>query len=127
MRSAAAQLSEDAFGCKVQPILQANCASCHQPFGGDGASNNPPNANFVANRFVLTGNTDADFSVTATMVTNLANPDASLLLVKPSHISTGIPPHPDLPNVTPATAILPSGSANYTTLRDWIAGTLTCQ
>jgi hypothetical protein len=127
LRSAAAQLSEDAFGCKVQPILQANCASCHQPFAGNGASNNPPNANFVANRFVLTGNTDADFSVTATMVTNLANPDASLLLVKPSHISTDTPPHPDLPTVTPATAILPSGSANYITLRDWIAGTLTCQ
>jgi Hydrazine synthase alpha subunit middle domain/WD40-like Beta Propeller Repeat len=126
LRSAAAQLSEDVFGCRVQPILQANCASCHQPFAGNGASTNPPNPNFVANRFILTGNTEADFSVTASMVTDVANPDASLLLVKPSHISTDTPAHPDLPNVTPATAVMPAGSANYNTLREWIAGTLTC-
>src|SRR6266850_1168760 len=36
LRSAAAQLSESVFACKVQPILQASCASCHQAFGGNG-------------------------------------------------------------------------------------------
>jgi hypothetical protein len=126
LRTFAASLSESVFACQVHPILLANCASCHQPFGGNGSSSGPANSNFVANRFVLTGNAEADFSVTASMVTNIASPDASLLLVKPSHISTDTPSHPDLPGVTPATAVLPSGSANYNTLREWIAGTLTC-
>jgi hypothetical protein len=126
VRSAAAQLSESVFECRVQPILQANCASCHQPFAGNGSSSGTPNASFQANRFVLTGNTEADFSVTASMVTNLANPDASLLLLKPSNISTGTPSHPDLPGSSPAAPVLPTGSGNYTTLRDWIAGTATC-
>ena len=128
VRSAAAALSEAVFGCRVQPILQANCTSCHQPFGGNGSSGGAPNANFVANRFVLTGNADADFSVTASMVTNLGNPDASLLLLKPSRISTDTPPHANLAGTAPpsAVAVMPVGSANYNTLSEWIAGTLTC-
>ena len=129
VRSAAAVLSEAVFGCRVQPILQANCASCHQPFGGNGSSSGAPNANFVANRFVLTGNAEADFSVTASMVTNLGAPDSSLLLLKPSNSTTSVPPapvHPDLPGAAVGTAVLPAGSTNYNMLRDWIAGTLTC-
>jgi hypothetical protein len=106
VRSPAAQLSPAAFACRVQPILQANCASCHQPSSGG----------FSANRYVLTGNTDADFSATASMVTNLSAPDSSLLLYRPSRSVTDTPPHPG------ATAALPNGSANYNTIRTWIAG-----
>ena len=121
LRSAAPQLSETVFACKVQPILQTSCASCHQAFGGNGSSGGPANPNFAANRFVLTGNTPADFGVTATMVTNIAAPDSSLLLLRPSRAITDTPPHPG------ATPVLPSASADYSTIRAWIAGTLTCQ
>lgn len=121
LRSAAAQLSETVFACKVQPILQATCATCHQAFGGNGSSSGPANPNFAANRFVLTGNTPADFGVTATMVTNIAAPDSSLLLLRPSRSITDTPPHPG------ATPVLPSASADYASIRAWIAGTLTCQ
>jgi Hydrazine synthase alpha subunit middle domain/WD40-like Beta Propeller Repeat len=121
LRSAAAQLSETVFACKVQPILQSTCASCHQAFGGNGSSSGPANPNFVANRFVLTGNTPADFGVTATMVTNIAAPDSSLLLLRPSRAITDTPPHPG------ATPVLPSASTDYATIKSWIAGTLTCQ
>jgi hypothetical protein len=121
LRSAAAQLSESVFACKVQPILQASCASCHQAFGGNGTSSGPANPNFAPNRFVLTGNTPADFGVTATMVTNIAAPDSSLLLLRPSRSITGTPPHPG------TTPVLPSGSADYSSIRAWISGTLTCQ
>ncbi len=126
LRSVAAQLSESVFACKVQPILQANCASCHQAFGGNGTSSGPANPNFTSNRFVLTGNTPADFGVTATMVTNIAAPDSSLLLLRPSRIITDTPPHPGTAT-TPSTPFLPSGSANYNSIRAWITGTLTCQ
>jgi len=125
LRTAAPQLSESVFACKVQPILQATCATCHQAFGGNGSSSGPANGNFTANRFVLTGNTPADFGVTATMVTNIAAPDSSLLLLRPSRSLSDTPPHPGGPN--PTTAVLPSASADYTTIRSWIAGTLTCQ
>ena len=126
LRSVATQLSESVFACKVQPILQTTCAGCHQAFGGNGTSSGPANPNFAPNRFVLTGNTPADFGVTATMVTNIAAPDASLLLLRPSHILTDAPPHPGTAT-TPPTPFLPSASANYSTIRAWIAGTLTCQ
>lgn len=126
LRSAAAQLSESVFACKVQPILQASCASCHQAFGGNGSSSGPANPNFTSNRFVLTGNTPADFGVTATMVTNIAAPDSSLLLLRPSRIITDTPPHPGTAT-TPSTPFLPSASADYSTIKSWIMGTLTCQ
>jgi hypothetical protein len=122
LRSAAAKLSETIFACKVQPILQAKCASCHQAFGvggTNGSSSGPANPTFAANRFVLTGNTPADFGVTATMVTNIAVPDSSLLLLRPSQAITGTPPHPG------ATPVLPSTDPDYITISSWITGALT--
>jgi len=110
----------------VQPILQANCASCHQPFGGNGSSGGTPNPNFVPNRFILTGDTESDFSVTASMVSVVdpASPlvDSNLLLYRPSQSASGTPPHPG------TTAALPNPSANYTAIRSWITGgsTATC-
>jgi hypothetical protein len=120
VRSMRGSLSEEVFGCRVQPILRANCASCHQPFGGNGSSSGTPNAGFRANRFILTGNTEADFSVTATMVTDISTPTNSLLLRRPSQASNGTPPHPDVPGSTTPTAVLPSGSANYNAILSWI-------
>ncbi|MBI3899569.1 MAG: hypothetical protein HY308_14925 [Gammaproteobacteria bacterium] len=116
VRSSMAQLSETAFGCRVQPILQAQCASCHQPFSGNGSSENPVNGSFAGNRFILTGNVGADFSVAASMVTNLTDPDSSLLLYRPSRTETQTPSHPG------SVARLPLGSDNYTALRNWITG-----
>src|SRR5262249_57189641 len=87
LRSAAAQLSESVFACKVQPILQSTCASCHQAFGvggTNGSSSGPANPTFVANRFVLTRNTPPDLRVTATMVTNIPPPDRSRPLPPPA-------------------------------------------
>ena len=129
LRTAAPQLNETVFACKVQPILQTSCAGCHQAFGGNGSSSGPVNPNFnpKSNRFVLTGNTPADFGVTATMVTNIAAPDSSLLLFRPSRSSADTPPHPG-PVATPTLPALPSTSADYATIRSWIAGSLTsCQ
>jgi len=123
LRSAVAQLSEEVFACKVQPILKAKCATCHQAFGvggTNGSSSGPANPTFVANRFVLTGNTPADFGVTATMVTNIAVPDNSLLLLRPSRAITDTPPHPG------ATPVLPTTDPDYTTISSWIADTLKC-
>jgi hypothetical protein len=105
----AAQLSETAFASCIQPILQQNCASCHQPFGGTGASGGAVNTQFTANRFILTNNDAADFSVTAAMVNNLATPDNSYLLTRPSNL-----PHP--------TGVL--STANRNIIRAWIANTL---
>jgi hypothetical protein len=109
VRSVAAQLSETAFASCIQPILQQNCASCHQPFGGTGASGGAVNTQFTANRFILTNNDAADFSVTAAMVNNLATPDNSYLLTRPSNL-----PHP--------TGVL--STANRNIIRAWIANTL---
>jgi hypothetical protein len=113
LRSNAALLSETVFRSCVRPILQVNCASCHQAAGNPLFVPNP------GNRFVLTGNATADFSATASMVTNLAVPGSSLLLYRPSRSQTDTPTHP---GVTP---VLPAGSANYNTLQAWIAGTST--
>lgn len=116
VRSTTAQLNETAFGSCIQPILQQSCASCHQPFAGSdtsanvGTSGNTANTLFTANRFILTNNTAADFSVTASMVTNLAVPDNSYLL---SRLNSD-PPH--------ASGLL--STANRNIIRAWIANTL---
>jgi hypothetical protein len=116
VRSTTAQLNETAFGNCIQPILQQSCASCHQPFAGSdtsanvGASGNTANTLFTANRFILTNNSAADFSVTASMVTNLAVPDNSYLL---SRLSSD-PPH--------ASGLLTTANRNI--VRAWIANTL---
>ena len=51
-----ATLSETTFRDAVQPILQANCAICHQPVGNSGAAQTP--TSFRNNRFILTGSAE---------------------------------------------------------------------
>jgi hypothetical protein len=98
------------FGTAAQP---GSCASCHQAVN---------NVNFTAspnNRFVLTGNAEGDFNVTATYVTDVKTPDNSLLLSRPTHN-----PHPGTfpGDVMP----MPVGSVNYIAIKDWISNTLNC-
>ena len=97
-------LSQQVFTTSVLPILQANCVSCHQPGLG-----------FQRNRFILTGNPEGDFNVSLTMVNNACLAAANPLLARPSTV-----PHPS--GATGQTAApLPVGSANYTTIANWIA------
>ena len=109
-------LNEATFIAQVYPILRSTCAAaCHQAIGSTGA-NIPMGTSFRNNRFVLTGDPDGDYNVTLTMITNACVPGANYLLSKPSTI-----PHP-VGAVGATTAILPVGSANYTTIANWIAG-----
>jgi hypothetical protein len=103
VRSVAA-LSQATFMAEVQPVLQAQCASCHQAGLG-----NP------RNRFVLTGSEEGDFNVTLTMVNNTCTPAANPLLSRPSTV-----PHP-AGDIAQTTALLPVGGTGYTRIANWIA------
>ena len=97
-------LSQETFMSQVQPILQAQCASCHQAGLG-----NP------RNRFVLTGSEEGDFNVTLTMINNTCVSTANPLLSRPSTV-----PHPS-GDLTQTTALLPVGSTGYNQIAAWIA------
>lgn len=106
-------LTEASFVAQIQPILRANCASaCHMAVGSAGT---PAGTAFHQNRFVLTGSAEGDFHTTLSMISNVCAPANNLLLSRPSTI-----PHPAGAGGQ-ATAVLPVGSANYNTIRDWIA------
>jgi hypothetical protein len=94
-------LSLDVFRSQVQPIFQATCASCHQ--AGQGR------------RFVLTGSEEGDYNVTLSLINNACTPGANPLLSRPSTV-----PHPS-GDLTQTTALLPVGSAGYTTIANWIS------
>ena len=97
-------LSQETFLSQVQPILKAQCASCHQAGLG-----NP------RNRFVLTGSEEGDFNVTLTMINNTCLSTANPLLSRPSTV-----PHPS-GDLTQTTALLPVGSTGYNQISAWIA------
>ncbi|MBA4175562.1 MAG: hypothetical protein C0505_03235 [Leptothrix sp. (in: Bacteria)] len=97
-------LSQATFMAEVQPVLQAQCASCHQAGLG-----NP------RNRFVLTGSEEGDFNVTLTMINDTCTPAANPLLSRPSTV-----PHP-AGDTAQVTALLPAGSSGYTRIANWIA------
>jgi hypothetical protein len=106
-----AGLSQTTFQNSVAPILQANCASCHTPGGTSGAAQ--PAGAYLNNRFVLTGSAEGDFNASLSMVSDVCNAAANALVRKPSTA-----PHPSgAAGQTP----LPAGSANYTTILNWIA------
>ena len=96
-------LSEATFLAQVQPILQAQCAGCHQAGLG-----NP------RNRFVLTGSTEGDFNVTLSMINNTCAPASNALLQRPSTV-----PHPS-GDLTQLTALLPAGGSGYNQISAWI-------
>jgi hypothetical protein len=102
-------LNQQNFEAQVYPILQAQCAACHQAVGSNGQ------LTFRNNRFVLTGDAEGDFGVTLTMISNTCQPASNYLLQRPSTI-----PHPAAATGQ-TTAVLPMGSANYKTISSWIA------
>jgi hypothetical protein len=97
-------LSEASFVTQVQPVLQAQCAACHQAGAG-----NP------GNRFVLTGDDGGDYNVTLSLINDTCNAAANPLLARPSTV-----PHP-AGATTQTTAVLPVGSAGYTQISAWIS------
>jgi hypothetical protein len=97
-------LSQATFNTQVQPVLAANCASCHQAGLG-----NPQN------RFVLTGNAQGDYNVTLGMIDDTCSVATNPLLARPSTV-----PHP-AGALTQVTAVLPVGSAGYNQIATWIA------
>ena len=106
-------LSEDTFAATVYPILNTTCAACHIAHG---STNTPTGAtSFHDNRYVMTGDPDGDFGATLAMISDTCHPPVDYLLAKPSTI-----PHPDAAT-TQTTAVLPAGSANYTTIANWVA------
>ncbi len=105
-------LSESVFRNSVQPILSTSCAGCHQPGGNAGASQT--SGSFSRNRFVLTGSPEGDFNVTLSMVSDACTPTSNYLLSRPSTV-----PHP-AGALGQTAAVLPIGSTNYNTIRNWI-------
>ena len=113
-------LSQATFEKDVMPILQKTCAAtCHQAVGssitGDTTTPNP-GTNFHNNRFVLVGDSDGDYGVTLSMISNACNPASNYLLSKPSSV-----PHPSVLATPQTSAVLPIGSADYNTIANWIA------
>jgi hypothetical protein len=107
-------LSQATFTTQVQPILRSTCASgCHQAIGSDLTT--PAGTAFRQNRFVLTGSAEGDFGVTLSMISNACNAPSNYLLSRPSTV-----PHP-AGAVGQTAAVLPVGSAAYTTIANWIA------
>jgi len=112
-------LSETVFNSTVHPILMSRCASCHQAFGGNGATGAANQAFTGRNRFVLTGNQEGDLNITTTMVSDISIPANNVLLSKPS--STDASVHPQINNGTQA--VMPTLDADYTTISNWITST----
>jgi len=108
-------LSQAVFTSSVYPILLSTCAAnCHMARGS--GTTVPPGTSFVDNKFVLTGEPTGDYNNTLTMISDTCKPadPSNYLLSKPSTI-----PHPT--GATGQTvAVLPVGSANYTTIANWI-------
>lgn len=104
-------LSETVFANTVQPILNAQCAGCHQPGGNAGAAQA---TSFRENRFVLTGSPEGDYNVTLSMINDVCGGATNALLARPSTA-----PHPS--GAAPDAEVpLPAGSANYTAIANWI-------
>lgn len=113
-------LDETVFEEQVFPILRSSCAAnCHQAVGSDPTV--PPASTFNGNRYVLTGDVAGDLNATIAMINDTCQPAINPLLVRPSTI-----PHPA--GATGQTAaVLPTGSANYTTIVNWIRSGCTNQ
>jgi mono/diheme cytochrome c family protein len=104
-------LSQRTFEAQVQPLLTANCASCHQARGA-GATGIA--SSFRQNRFVLTGSPEGDYNVTLSMISDTCRAASNYLLSRPSTV-----PHP-AGATTQTNAVLPVGSAGYTQIANWI-------
>ncbi len=106
-------LSQATFQASVYPVLRSTCAGCHQP-GGVGATPAMPSS-FRGNRFVLTGSPEGDYNVTLSMISDTCHAASNYLLARPSTV-----PHPS-GAIGQTTAVLPMGSAGYTSISNWIS------
>jgi Hydrazine synthase alpha subunit middle domain len=107
-----ANLSQTTFEAQVLPVLRASCMDgCHLALGSNGAS---AGTSFLRNRFVLTGDVEGDYGVTLSMISNTCVASSNYLLSRPSTV-----PHPG-GATTQTTAVLPTGSAGYTAIANWI-------
>lgn len=118
LRNSVAGLDENVFVETVQPILMNRCASCHAAqasSGTDGAASH-------GSRFVLTGQTDGDYNVTVSMVSDLRNPASSYLLQRPASNNVAPnPPHPQIANQdgAPVPVLAPEQPADDTVAADY--------
>ncbi len=96
-------LSEASFLSQVQPVLQAQCAGCHQPGSGS-----------PGNRLVLTGSASGDYNVTLSLINDTCKAAANPLLERPSSV-----PHP-AGATSQTVAVLPAVSAGYAQIAAWI-------
>jgi len=110
----AAALSRTVFDSTIHPILTNQCMACHQPAGSSGAAQTGSTGSFANNRFILTGSGEGDFNVTLSMVSDTCNLASNALMQRPS-----TSPHPS--GATGQPVPLPAGSANYTTIANWIS------
>ena len=106
-------LSQASFVSTVMPVLQANCAGCHQPSGSSGAAQS--SQSFLRNRYVLTGSPEGDYNVTLSMVGDTCNVASNPLVKRPSTV-----PHP-AGAVTQTTPVLAATSAGYAAIASWIS------
>lgn len=103
------------FLSQVYPILLSTCAAnCHMARGSNTAV--PAGTSFVENKFILTGDPSGDFNNTLSMISDACTPSdpSNYLLSMPSTI-----PHPT-GAVGQTTAVLPTASASYATIANWI-------
>mgnify|MGYP002654622779 FL=1 len=104
-------LSQTTFAQTVQPVLAAQCMTCHTPGGSSGAAQGT--RPYLTNRYVLTGSAEGDFNATVGMVTDVCGGAANPLVRQPATA-----PHP---TGTSGAAALPAGSAGYAAILAWIA------
>jgi mono/diheme cytochrome c family protein len=114
----ATALSRATFDSAVHPVLRAQCVACHQPAGSSGGaastSTGSAGSNVARSRFVLTGSPEGDYNVTLSMVSNTCNLGSNALIVRPSTA-----PHPM--SAAAGSTPLPTGSAGYTAIANWIS------
>lgn len=120
LRNSVTGLDESVFATTLHPILMKRCGACH---GAQAAAGTEGGASH-GSRFVLTGQVDGDYNVTASMVNDLRNPANSYLLQRPA--SNGVTPNPVHPQIAngagnPVPVLAPEQPADGTVAADYAA------
>lgn len=110
VQTVAPSLQRGALFTDVAIVLSSVCNRCHRVFKRDGS----PNPQFVRNSFILTGDVDGDFYATASMVTDIVNPEKSYLVDRPSSLQA------EHPRNSGGKPWLPVGSDGYKAFIKWI-------
>jgi len=110
VQTVAPSLQRGALFTDVAIVLSSLCSRCHRVFKRDGT----PNPQFIRNNFLLTGDVDSDFYATASMVTDIVNPEKSYLVDRPSSLQA------EHPRNSGGKPWLPEGSDGYNAFIRWI-------